>query len=73
MDFCECGSIVIRGSCTNQKCSKHVNHVGLATYKQIEFIKSLSNDDDEINFDILTKKEASKLIDKLLERQEMGE
>jgi len=69
-EFCECGSLVIHGNCTNKKCSSHRKSlVDEATYSQIEFIKSLSdrlNEDLNIDFEILSKKEASNLIDKLL-------
>lgn len=71
-EFCECGSLMIHGNCTNKKCSKHKRSlVDEATFSQIEFIKNLTdrlNEDLNIDFEILSKKEASNLIDKLLVR-----
>lgn len=69
-DFCKCGSLIIRGNCSNKKCEHHKRELAeAATFDQIEYIKGLAkrlgNDQDELDFEIMSKKEASDLIDKL--------
>ncbi|WP_024832601.1 hypothetical protein [Ruminiclostridium josui] len=74
MEFCnKCGSLKISGNCTNKKCDQHVKSmVELATTQQIEYIKELAeqlNEDvSDMNFENMTKNEASDLIDDYLER-----
>lgn len=41
MEFCECGSMMIGGNCTNKKCKKHVKKVEKAATKQVATIKAL--------------------------------
>lgn len=76
-EFCTCGSLVVRGNCTNKKCEHHKRSLAdPATFEQINFIESLRSqvgDDSEIDFDTLSKTEASALINKLLERKETGD
>lgn len=73
-EFCICGSLKTRGNCTNKNCKEHKKSlVDEATYSQIEYIKSLTgrlNEDLQIDFTILSKPEASRLINELLERLE---
>lgn len=74
--FCTCGSLVIEGSCTNKKCDRYHKVDALASFRQIEYIKSikrqLDEDPDDIEFveklKTLTIKEAIDLIDELKER-----
>ena len=77
MDYCECGSLIIRGNCTNKGCEKHVKSlVQPATYEQIQYIKALMYQTgylEDVDFDTITKQEASRLIDRLLEIKETGE
>ena len=77
MDYCECGSLITRGNCTNKGCRKHVKSlVQQATYEQIQYIKALmyqTGYSEDVDFDIITKPEASRLIDRLLEIKETGE
>lgn len=74
MEFCnKCGSLKISGNCTNKKCDQHVKSmVELATTQQIEYIKELAeqlNEDiSDMNFETMTKNDASYLIDDYLER-----
>lgn len=74
-EFCSCGSLIVRGNCTKKGCQFHKNGlVDPATYAQIEYINSLLKQigsDMEVNFDVLTKPEASRLIDELLEKKEL--
>jgi hypothetical protein len=67
----------VRGNCTNKNCTEHIKPlVDEVTLAQIEYINSLYKklgEDCEIDFDTLSKKEGSKIIDNLLERLEMGE
>ena len=76
-DFCKCGSLVVRGNCSNKSCDRHGKSlVDPATYGQIDLINSLKEqlgDDREIDFETLTKLEASRLIDELFEAKETGE
>lgn len=76
-EFCSCGSLIVRGNCTKKGCQFHKNSlVDAATYAQIEYIKSLleqTGSNMEVNFRILTKPEASRLIDELLDKKEIGE
>jgi hypothetical protein len=73
--FCKCGSIIIRGNCTNKKCKEYIKPlVDEATFSQIEFIKNLAErlgEDINIDFTVMSKKEASNLIEKLLEQSEV--
>lgn len=74
--FCECGSLVIEGSCTNKKCDRYRKTDALASFRQLEYIKSikhqLGEDPDEIDFveklKTLTIREAMDLIEELKER-----
>ncbi|EGD48190.1 hypothetical protein Cpap_2340 [Ruminiclostridium papyrosolvens DSM 2782] len=74
MEFCnKCGSLKIGGNCTNKKCDHHVKAmVELATTQQVEYIKELAeqlNEDiSDMNFETMTKNDASYLIDDYLER-----
>ena len=74
MEFCnKCGSLKINGNCTNKKCDQHVKSmVETATTQQIEYIKELAeqlNEDvSDMNFETMTKTDASYLIDDYLER-----
>ncbi len=76
MEFCnKCGSLKISGNCTNKKCDQHVKSmVELATTQQVEYIKELAeqlNEDvSDMNFETMTKNDASYLIDDYLERLE---
>ena len=76
-EFCNCGSLVVRGNCTNKNCGDHHKSlVDPVTYAQVEYIKALQNqtgDQREIDFDILSKIEASRLIEELLTIKENGE
>ena len=76
MNYCKtCGSLVIGGSCTNRKCRHHIKGTEYAIYSQIEYIRSmLARLDDETEYDYknMTLKEASKIIDELQERIELG-
>lgn len=66
--------MIIRGNCTNKRCKEHIKPlVDEATYSQVEFIKGLAEklgEELKVDFTTLSKKEASNLIDKLLERSE---
>lgn len=78
MEFCECGSIIISGNCSNRKCKHHIKElVEPATFKQIEYIKELAErlgeGTDHIDFEYLSKKEAKFIIDEYLERVEAEE
>lgn len=74
MEFCnKCGSLKIKGNCTNKKCDQHVKSlVEMATTQQIDYIKELaeqlSEDVSEINFDNMSKSDAADLIDDYLDR-----
>ncbi|ACL77355.1 DUF3072 domain-containing protein [Ruminiclostridium cellulolyticum] len=74
-EFCSCGSLIIHGNCTKKGCQFHKNSlVDPATYAQIEYIKSLlaqTDSDMEVNFDVIAKSEASRLIDELLKQKEL--
>ena len=76
-EFCNCGSLIVRGNCTNKDCKLHVRSlVDSASYAQIEYIRSLLKQIGnfrEIDFSILTKPEASRLIEELLKEKELGE
>ena len=73
-EFCGCGSLKIRGNCTSKNCTEHKRSlVDEATYSQIEYIKNLAeklNENLEIDFSILSKHEASRIIKELSERVE---
>lgn len=74
LEFCTCGSIKNNGSCSNKKCTNHIKGTGLATFKQVEYIKDLQeqlNDDTGYDFNNMTEKDASKLIEELEERLEV--
>lgn len=75
-EFCKCGSLVVNGNCTKRGCKLHTpSLVEPATYAQVEYIQTLleqTSDDREIDFGILAKPEASRLIDELLEKKETG-
>jgi hypothetical protein len=70
LEFCSCGSLRVNSTCTNRKCSHHDSSRAPATFDQVEYIKDLlekSGDQREIDFQTLTKKQASKIIDELAE------
>lgn len=73
-EFCTCGSLMIKGSCTNKKCEGHIASITPATLKQIEFIKDMSFKlgDPDYDFINMTTKEASEIIDELQARIELG-
>lgn len=75
VEYCKCGSIKIKGSCTNRKCGEHISSISSATYKQIDFIKDLTiqlgEDPDNYDFINMTIKEASKIIDELQTRKDI--
>lgn len=75
VEYCKCGSIKIKGSCANKKCNKHISSISSATYKQIDFIKSLAlqlgEDPDNYDFINMTTKEASRIIDELQARRDI--
>ncbi len=74
-EFCSCGSLIAGGNCTNKDCRLHVRSlIDTASYSQIEFIKSLlkqTEDTRAVDFNILTKPEASRLINELLSKREL--
>lgn len=77
-DFCQkCGSLKLKGNCSNHKCSEH-SPTGFepATYKQVEYItelvKKLGKDTTEYNFREMSKKDASRMIDILEEDLELN-
>lgn len=75
MEFCTCGSIKIGGSCTNKKCRQHIKGTEFATYKQTDYIQSMleqSEDDTAYDYKSMTQREASRIIDKLQERIDLG-
>jgi hypothetical protein len=71
-EFCKlCGSLIVDDSCSYKKCKNHKLMLSIpATYKQIEFLKEL--DCDNIDFEKLTKNEASELINEAILRKETG-
>jgi hypothetical protein len=78
MDFCDCGSIRVNGNCTNKKCQKHTKSlVEPVTFHQMDYIKtlaeSLGEDTDHIDFEYLSKKEASRLINEYKDRMDIEE
>ncbi|MCX7923208.1 MAG: hypothetical protein N3B21_14550 [Clostridia bacterium] len=78
MEFCKCGSIKVRGNCSNKKCNEHTKAlVNEATYQQIEYIRNLAErlgeDTTGMDFEYMSKQEASNLIKKYLERLEVDE
>lgn len=75
-EFCECGSIKVKGNCTYKKCKHHVPGLEPATYKQVEYIKDmLERLHDEIKYAYrdMTIKDANKIIKELEERLELGD
>lgn len=64
MEFCKCGSIVIENNCTNKKCDNHKRGSELASYRQINYIKSLCSmlEKDEPDLKHITKPDADRLI-----------
>jgi Tfp pilus assembly ATPase PilU len=76
MEFCVCGSMKVNGNCTSKNCPCHIKSAELATFKQTSFIQSLKaelNDTEEVNYQILTKNEARKIINILMARKEIGD
>jgi hypothetical protein len=74
-EFCTCGSLKIKGSCTKKGCEGNVSKVAYASFAQVAFIRTLqqqTGDDRFVDFMNITSLEASHLIDELLERKEMG-
>lgn len=75
-EFCVCGSLKVKGNCTNKKCKYHIRGLEPATFKQICYIKELLkklNDKAEYDFKNMTMKEADELIKTLEERLELGD
>lgn len=76
-EYCEiCQSIIIGDSCTNKKCQNHVKGTEYATYKQVNYIQDMLkrlDDDTEYDYKSMTQKEASRIIEELQERLELGE
>lgn len=77
-DFCKkCGSLKLKGNCSNRKCSEH-SSTGFepCTYKQVEYIAELiirlGKDISEYDFSEMSKKEASRLIESLEEDIELS-
>lgn len=70
-EFCKCGSLKIRGGCTNKKCSEHKYKSRSASFDQVEYIKTLmvaAEEPEELyNFKEMTENEADELIKKLKE------
>jgi len=68
---------MIKGNCTNRKCKNHIAKYCLANCNQINYIKDMLNkldiDEDEYNFGTMKNYEASHIIQKLIERIELGE
>lgn len=66
MEFCECGSLKIGGSCTNKKCSKYVKKNEQISPKQISIIENLyeklDRDYDESDLKNMSADEAQRLI-----------
>lgn len=79
MEFCnKCGSLKIKGSCTNKKCDQHIKSmVELATSQQVEYIRELAEqlgeDISELNLEAMSKSDAVDLIDEYLERLDDSE
>ena len=76
MKFCTCGSMLKAGLCTNKRCKMPHVKDEYASYKQIEYITTLSTDigdDVEYDFISMTKNEASMIIKSLLEKLEVIE
>jgi hypothetical protein len=74
-EFCKCGSLKIKGSCTNKKCEEHIASISPATFKQVDFIKDLTlqlGEPDDYDFINMTTKEASKIIEELQTKVEIG-
>lgn len=69
MEFCECGSIKINGSCSNRKCKNHVEKFEQITVKQIAVIKHLfemlERDYKETDIKKLSKDEAQNMVEDL--------
>ncbi len=69
MEFCECGSLVIGGNCTNKKCPKHVKKYEQISADQITAIRALmeklERDYNESDFKSMTSDEAQRMIDDL--------
>ena len=75
-EFCTCGSLKVKGNCSNKKCKKHIPGNEPATFNQLFFIKDLARqagDETEYNFETMTKKEANGIIDELKEKVEFRE
>jgi hypothetical protein len=77
MEFCKiCHSLLLNDSCINKKCKNHgLTLLQLATDNQICLIKDLKEemeDESEIDYDSITKEEASELIKELIERKNLG-
>lgn len=77
MTYCKtCGSLIMGGSCTNKKCKHHIQGTEYATYSQVEYIQAMLaklGDETEYDYKSMSKKEASRIINELQERIELGE
>lgn len=74
-EFCTCGSLMIKGSCTNRKCENRFNNNQLASYDQIEYIKDLvvkAGVADEYDYENMTALEAGEAILELVAIIELG-
>lgn len=75
MKFCECGSIKINDSCTNKKCQYHIKGTEFATFKQTDYIQGMLKqleDDTEYDYRSMTQREASRIIDQLQDKIDLG-
>lgn len=67
-EFCKCGSLMLKGSCTNRRCENHMSSFEFVTYKQIEYIENMAEKlEDKLEYDFknMTRKEADKIIKEL--------
>jgi hypothetical protein len=75
MEFCKCGSMIVKGFCSNKKCKEHGQVAELATYRQMNYIKSLCtllDKDEPENLIHMTKVDASSLIKEYEELLELA-
>ena len=76
MNYCECGSLMIKDSCSNKKCTHHDKNIKIASFDQIEYIKAMlekiEEPEENYKFREMTIDEADKLIHELREKIELG-
>lgn len=74
MEFCECGSLKIGGSCTNKKCPKHIKKNEKISDKQLSIIEQLlerlDKDYNESTYKKISTDDAQSLIEDLKEELE---